>query len=131
DPETYVGTIIEDFYQVSQENMDLLTEKFVEETEINPAHEKVLRETQALDTFMLDVIAEWLQHESVNGTGVEVDDGMVFGLDEVTEPVFAEIVAKHAADYPELAPLLAQFSTGYQGNVALNFELGELGLGIV
>lgn len=131
DPETYVGTIIEDFYQVSQENMDLLTEKFVEETEINPDHETVLRETQALDTFMLDVIAEWLQHESVNGTGVEVDDGMVFGLDEVTEPVFAEIVAKHAADYPELEPLLAQFSTGYQGNVALNFELGELGLGIV
>lgn len=130
-PEAYSGTIIEDFYQVSQENMDQFIGKFVEETNSQRDYQSVLDETIALDSFLLTVVSEWLQHESVAGTGVAVDDGQVFGLDATTEPVFNEIIDKYAADYPELETFLAQFSTGFQGNIALNFELGELGLGLV
>lgn len=130
-PDAYVGSIIEEFYQVSQENMDEFVGKFVEETNSKTDYQALLDETMALDNLLLMVVSEWLQHEAVTNTGVAVDDGQVFGLDATTEPVFKEIMAKHAPDYPELESLLAQFSTGYQGNIALNFELGELGLGLV
>lgn len=130
-PDAYVGTIIEEFYQISQEGMDEFVGKFVEETNSNADYQALLDETVALDKFLLTVMSEWLQHDAVMGTGVAVDDGQVFGLDETTEPVLREIIAKHAPDYPELESLLAQFSTGFQGNIALNFELGELGLGLV
>lgn len=130
-PEAYAGTAIEEFYQVSQESMDDFIGKFIEETDSTTEYQAVLNETVALDNFLLTVTTEWLQHEAVMSTGVVVDDGQVFGLDETTEPIFGEIVAKHAPEYPELEGLLSQFSSGFQGNVALNFELGELGLGLV
>lgn len=130
-PDAHVGTIIEDFYQISQENMDEFMGKFVEETNSQTHYQDVLDETIALDNFLLTVMSEWLQNEAVIGTGVAVDDGQVFGLDATTEPVFREIITKHAPDYPELESLLSQFPTGFQGNIALNFELGELGLGLV
>lgn len=130
-PDAYVGSIIEKFYQVSQENMDEFVGKFVEEASSHADYQVVLDETIALDNLLLTVVSEWLQHEVVLSTGVAVDDGQVFGLDATTEPVFKEIMAKHAPEYPQLESLLAQFSTGYQGNIALNFELGELGLGLV
>lgn len=130
-PDAYVGTKIEDFYQVSQENMEDFVGTFVEEIDSKADYQAILEQTVALDELLLKVVTEWLAHEVVIETGVAVEDGQVFGLDETTEPVFTEIITKYAADYPELAPLLAQFSTGYQGNIALNFELGELGLGLV
>ena len=130
-PDAYVGTKIEDFYQVSQENMDAFVGTFVEETDSQADYQAILDQTVALDSLLLKVVTEWLDHEAVIETGVAVEDGQVFGLDETTEPLFTEIVAKYASEYPELSPLLAQFSTGYQGNIALNFELGELGLGLV
>lgn len=132
DPEAYAGTVVEEFYLASQDNAETFMGKFVENTEQkSEAYEAEFIETIALDELLLTVIAEWLQNEAVQGTGLPVDDGVVFGLDETTEPIFTELFDQYSQDYPELERISAMFSTGFQGNIALNFELMELGVGLV
>lgn len=131
DPDTYEGTVVEDFYLASQENIEDFSGKFVDNTSQNEMYQTEFLETIAIDELLLTVMLEWLQDDSVKDTGLAVDDGMVFGLDETTEPIFADIFDQYSEDYPELDRLKAMFSTGFQGNIALNFELMELGVGLV
>lgn len=132
DPEAYAGTIVEDFYLASQDNAETFMGQFVENTEQkSDTYQTEFLETIALDELLLKVIIEWLQDETVQGTGLPVDDGIVFGLDETTEPIFAELFNQYSQDYPELERISAMFETGFQGNIALNFELMELGVGLV
>lgn len=131
DPDTYVGSVVEEFYIASQENIEEFSGKFVENTSQSDTYQTEFFETIALDKLLLAVMLEWLQDDAVKDTGLAVDDGMVFGLDEATEPVFAEIFERHSQEYPELEKFKAMFSTGFQGNIALNFDLMELGVGLV
>lgn len=132
DSETYAGTIVEEFYLASQDNAETFMGKFVENTEQkSEAYQTEFLETIALDELLLKVIIEWLQDENVQDTGLPVDDGIVFGLDETTEPLFAELFSEYSQDYPELERISALFETGFQGNIALNFDLMELGVGLV
>lgn len=131
DPDTYVGSVVEEFYLASQENIEEFSGKFVENTSQSDTYQAEFVETIALDKLLLAVMSEWLQDDSVKDTGLAVDDGIVFGLDETTEPVFAEIFEQYSQEYPELDRFEAMFPTGFQGNIALNFDLMELGVGLV
>ncbi|AXY26618.1 hypothetical protein CL176_11740 [Suicoccus acidiformans] len=131
-PESYAGTVVEEFYQYSQEHAAELENKFVE-LDLSEELLADYQEANQLNQWLLQAVASWMDTEGIDATRVSEEGADLFQIeqDEALHQQFNEIAQGKASDMNAIADFTGNFTEGYFGSVSFAYALNELGVALL
>lgn len=131
-PESYAGTVVEEFYQYSQEHAAELENKFVE-LDLSEELLANYQEANQLNQWLLQAVASWMDTEGIDATRMSEEGADLFQIeqDEALHQQFNEIAQGKASDMNAIADFTGNFTEGYFGSVSFAYALNELGVALL
>lgn len=131
-PESYAGTVVEEFYQYSQEHAAELENKFVE-LDLSEELLADYQEANQLNQWLLQAVASWMDTEGIDATRMSEEGADLFQIeqDEALHQQFNEIAQGKASDMNAIADFTGNFTEGYFGSVSFAYALNELGVALL
>lgn len=130
-PVIYEGTVAEDFYVFSQENIDALQGTVVQ---MESSDNLIADETvyiNLVEAFLTEVSIEWLAEQAVQDAVYETELGQQVDINGEIGQLFNELADSKEADYPELAEFFALYTEGYEGTITIDYENQLFGIGLL
>ncbi|XJS10409.1 hypothetical protein ACF3NG_09765 [Aerococcaceae bacterium WGS1372] len=129
-PQIYEGTVVEEFYNFSQENYEKFDGKVVEiDSTSNALAESTVKITR-IEAYLTEVALEWLSQENVINAFEtnELGEQILINGDLATS--FNEIAQAKQANYPELGDFFESF-VNIEGTMNADYTNGVFGFGLI
>lgn len=121
---------LHDFFQQNEAEQDFSDKCLV----LDPQNSRlgpIVMDMFTIEAFLMDVIEEWLTHESVNEAFVETELGIQVDIHGANGELFNQIAQERMGNYPGVESFMEQFSQGIAGTLMINYEKNLLGLGLI
>ena len=121
---------LHDFFQQNEAAPDLSDKCLV----IDPQNSRlgpIVMDMFTIETFLMDVIEEWLAYDSVNEAFMETELGIQVDIHGANGELFNQIAQERMSNYPGIESFMEQFSQGIAGTLMINYDKNLLGLGLI